>query len=273
MRKRTYKPRFYFFFIGFTLIALLLAIYLAHSIYQKQQLDYTIEELPELSFKSDIELTKWHNTETKYVYLTFDDGPSKNASQILDILKQYNIPATFFVLGASINGNSQSREILNRMVDEGHYIGLHSMTHQQNILYGSNGPTNFVKEMKEVQTLISNLTDGFQSEICRAPYGTGGGTFTASHVSAIKQAGIKCWDWDIDSLDWKYSNDPLTVFQNVQSQTQLKISQKDLIVLFHEKASTIAVLPQVIEYYQDLGYEFSAYNPNLSVDKMFFKTN
>ncbi|MDE5977800.1 MAG: polysaccharide deacetylase [Turicibacter sp.] len=270
-RKRKYKLRFYIFFIGFILIALITTIYLAKSIYQSKQLDYTTEEIHELSFKSTTDLTKWHNKETKYVYITFDDSPSKNAPQILDILKQYNVPGTFFVLGTSIRNNSQSKEILNRMVAEGHYIGLHSMTHDKNILYGDNGPANFVREMKEIQSLISNLTNGFQSELCRAPYGTGGGTFTNAHVDAIEQAGIKCWDWDVDTLDWKYSNDPATVFQIFQNQMQINQSKKDLVVLFHEKASTLVVLPQIIEYFQDLGYEFSAYHPDLSINKMFFK--
>ena len=141
---------------------LLSAIYIFHSAYQDKQLVYAVEETPELSFKSSVELTKWHNTEAKYVYLTFDDGPSNNASKILDILKEYKVPATFFVLGSTINRNSQAQDILNRMVDEGHYIGLHSMTHDKDILYGLNGPANFVREMKEVQTLISTLTDGFR---------------------------------------------------------------------------------------------------------------
>lgn len=250
---------------------LLSAIYIFHSAYQDKQLVYAVEETPELSFKSSVELTKWHNTEAKYVYLTFDDGPSNNASKILDILKEYKVPATFFVLGSTINRNSQAQDILNRMVDEGHYIGLHSMTHDKDILYGLNGPANFVREMKEVQTLISTLTDGFQSEICRAPYGTGGGTFTSLHVPAIEQANIKCWDWDVDSLDWKYSQNPSTIFEIIKTQTQLNQSKKDLIVLFHEKDATVSVLPRVIEYYQNLGYEFLPYSKDLAVDKMFFK--
>lgn len=265
------KKKRFSLFIGIMLISILSVFYLINSVYQKQQFIYTVEEIPDLSYRESIELLKWHNNETKYVYLTFDDGPSKNTPQILDILNQYDIPATFFVLGTSIKGHSQSQEILNRMIAEGHYIGLHSMTHDKNILYGSNGPTNFVNEMKQVQTLISTLTNGFQSEICRAPYGTGGGTFTSSHVSAIQQANIKCWDWDVDSLDWKYSQDPDSVFDIVQSQTELNQSKNNLIVLFHEKASTVAILPQVIEYYLNLGYEFLPYSPNLSVDKLFFK--
>lgn len=255
-------------------IILLLGIYFINStinFYRYEQLVYASENHRELSFKPSVELTKWHNKESKYVYLTFDDGPSRNSQKILDILDQYDIPATFFVLGASINANSESREILNRMIEEGHYIGLHSMTHDKNILYGSNGPTNFVKEMTDVKALVSKLTDGFESSICRAPYGTGGGTFNEGHLMAIQQANIKCWDWDVDSLDWKYSQDSSTVFQIVQNQTQINHSKNNLIVLFHEKDSTVAVLPEVIRYYQDLGYEFLSYNDDNLVDKMFFK--
>ena len=269
-KRRIYTPKFYVL-VGLFSITLLSAIYLINNLPSEQQLAYAMEETQELSFKSEVELDKWHNKETKYVYLTFDDGPSKNAPKMLDILKQYNVPATFFVLGSSINGNSKSKEILNRMLEEGHYIGLHSMTHNKNILYGSNGPSNFVREMQEVKELVSTLTDGFQSEICRAPYGTGGGTFTSGHVTAIQQANIKCWDWDVDSLDWKYAQDPATVLQIVKTQTQYNKSKKDLVVLFHEKDSTVSALPQVIEYYKSLGYEFAPYSSNLSVERMFFK--
>lgn len=269
--RRRYQKRFY---ILITICSLLLVatIYSIISLYQGQELGYAVEDIQELSFKPSVELTKWHNNEVKYVYLTFDDGPTKNAPKILDILKQYDIPATFFVLGSSIKGSNQSQEILNRMIQEGHYIGLHSMTHDRRILYGTNGPINFVSEMKELKLLVSNLTDGFQSEICRAPYGTGGGTFTSSHVAAIQQANIKCWDWDVDSLDWKYSKDPSTVYEIIKNQTQMNLSKKDLIVLFHEKDSTVSVLPKVIEYYQNLGYEFMPFSSNNSVNRMFFKT-
>ena len=208
----------------------------------------------------------------KVVYLTFDDGPTKNAPKILDILNQYNVKGTFFVLGSSISNNANASEVLNRMVDEGHYIGMHTMSHDYKHLYGDNGPANFVAELQEEQKLISEITNGFDSQLCRAPYGTGGGTFTPAHITSLNQAGFKCWDWDVDSLDWKYA-DANKVIEDVKHDTELRKDATNLVVLFHEKNSTLEALPKVIEYYQSLGYEFLPYNPDQHFSRNFFHSD
>lgn len=80
------------------------------------------------------------------VYLTFDDGPNQYTPKLLDVLKRYDVKATFFILGKKIKGNEA---ILQRIVDEGHTIGLHSMTHDKKTFYRS--PQTAVNEMKQVQ--------------------------------------------------------------------------------------------------------------------------
>lgn len=268
-RKKSYKPRFYILsgFVGLLLIA---GSFLINLQLQSSQLSFNPENVDYVNFEPMKEIKKWHNQEMKFVYLTFDDGPTKNVETILDILNEYHIPATFFVLGTAINNNSNSESILNRMINEGHYIAMHTMTHNYDHLYnGANAPQNFVNELKEEQQLIASLTNGFESELCRAPYGTGGGTFKDGHVQALKNNGFKCWDWDVDSLDWKYKNAE-QVMENVQYYTELNSNKQNLVVLFHEKNSTIDVLPRVIEYYRDLGYEFLAYSKDQHFSKNFF---
>ena len=76
------------------------------------------------------------------------------------------------------------------MKDSGHYIGMHTMTHNYNHLYGENGPANFVAELKEEQALIEEITGGFKSELCRAPYGTGGGTFKPEHIKDLMKQDL-----------------------------------------------------------------------------------
>ena len=115
------------------------------------------------------------------------------------------------------------------------------------------------------------MTGGFKSELCRAPYGTGGGTFTPEHIKALNEAGFKCWDWDVDSLDWKYS-DANQILEKIEADTQLKSAATNLVVLFHEKNSTLEALPRVIEYYQNLGYEFLPYNPEQHFSRNFFNS-
>lgn len=268
--KKSYKPKFYLL-TSFIAILLVTGSFLVNLQLQNRHLSLSQEDIDYVSFEPMQEIKKWHNQDMKFVYLTFDDGPTHNSEKILDILKVNHVPATFFVLGTSIDNNPNSQAILNRMISEGHYIGMHTMTHEYDNLYkGPDAPQNFTNEIKEEQQLIASLTNGFESQLCRAPYGTGGGTFTDAHVQALKENGLKCWDWDVDSLDWKYTN-PNQVMENVKYYTEVNAKKENLVVLFHEKNSTIAVLPRVIQYYRDLGYEFLAYDPNHHFSKNFFR--
>lgn len=268
-RRRRVKPRFY------VLLSLVVVLAVATSFFinvsgQVKNLNITTAEANYLDFEDIKQVTQWHNKEVKFAYLTFDDGPSRNTSAILDILDSYGIKGTFFVLGTAIENYSNSEAMLQRMANDGHYIGMHSMSHDLNYLYkDENAAQNFVGEMREQQALISEITGGFESTLCRAPYGTGG-TFTAEHVAALKEAGIKCWDWDIDSMDWSYST--AQIMDKIEADMTLWNRPNNNVVLFHEKDVTVEVLPQVIEYFLAEGYEFLPYNPQNHVIKNLIKS-
>lgn len=194
----------------------------------------------------------------KVVYLTFDDGPSRYSLEILDVLDQYDVPAIFFVIGENIEMFSNAKEILTEMVERGHYIGLHSMTHNMDSLYhGPNAPQNFVKEMLADQKMVYDLTEGFTSQLCRPPYG-GRNHLTREHYVALEEAGITCIDWNVDSLDWSKSSAD-QIFRQVVAEQKRNQDAKEVVLLFHEKKFTLEVLSQVIEYYRSLGYEFMSY--------------
>ena len=239
---------------------------------QTANITFKTSELTHLDSIEKQELTMWHNDEVKFVYFTFDDGPSRNTSELLDILKAEDVPGTFFLLGDSIERVADSKELVARIANEGHYLGLHSMTHVYDTLYkGPNAPQNFVNEMFETQELIAEYANGFKSTLVRAPYGTGGGTFTPNHVTAVANAGLKVWDWDVDSVDW--SDSPSQIIENLKTFTEIKADQQHLIVLFHEKDTTLQALPQAIKYYRDLGYEFAAYDPDHHVVSNFMQSD
>ena len=103
--------------------------------YQVHHLSILTQNKGELTFEDIPPIESWHNKEAKFVYLTFDDGPSKNADKILDVLDQYDVKGTFFVLGSAIEGYSKSNEVFKRMEDTGHYIGMHTMSHNYSYLY------------------------------------------------------------------------------------------------------------------------------------------
>lgn len=193
----------------------------------------------------------------KVVYLTFDDGPSKYTLDLLDLLDKEDVSAIFFVIGENIDLLSNANEVLNEVVKRGHYIGLHSMTHDMDKLYNvPEAPQNFVNEMLEVRAKIKELT-GFESNLCRPPYG-GKTHLKAGHYKALEEARIECVDWNVDSLDWAKSSTD-AIFNQVVADLKHSDYPNEVVLLFHEKKLTLEVLPRVIEYYRNLGYVFMPY--------------
>lgn len=270
-RQKRVKPRFYVLLI---LIALLVMAgsFFINVIQQVNGLSMATVEPTYLEFEEIKTVDKWHNKEVKFAYLTFDDGPSRNTEKILDILDSYDIKGTFFVLGTSINRYSDSHAMLKRMADTGHYIGMHSMTHNYEYLYGADtAASNFAGEILEEQALIKEITGGFESKLCRAPYGTGG-TFTDEHVVALNKINMKCWDWDVDTYDWATGSTVDSILQKVETDMKLWNYPSNAVILFHEKDLSVEALSKVIEYYLELGYEFLPYNPDNHIVKNLFNS-
>lgn len=208
----------------------------------------------------------------RVVYLTFDDGPSKYSYELMDLLDEYDVSAIFFVIGENLDLFSESKQILNEMIERGHYIGLHSMTHNRSKLYYSqNAPQYFVNEMLTVKEKIAELTEGFESELCRAPYGARN-HFKKGHYAAVDEVGLKCVDWNLDSLDWSKSSAD-QIYNQVVAQLKQNNYPNEVVVLFHEKKLTLQVLPRVIEYFRSLGYEFAPYQEGQEFECCLHKDN
>ncbi|HHP1115689.1 polysaccharide deacetylase family protein [Bacillus cereus group sp. MYBK163-2] len=187
----------------------------------------------------------------KVVYLTFDDGPSELTGKFLDVLKEQHVASTFFMQGSTLQ-NTGFQENVKRAVKEGHYIGAHSMTHNSDKLYKKG---QFVTEMKETLALIHNIT-GTTPKLVRPPYGSAPGLKGQDIRNKIVEAGIKVWDWTIDSNDWKLKGNPQQIIENVKRTTTEDVE----VVLMHEKLQTLQALPEIIKFYKEKGYEFGVYN-------------
>ncbi|MGF2772136.1 polysaccharide deacetylase family protein [Bacillus cereus] len=187
----------------------------------------------------------------KVVYLTFDDGPSELTGKFLDVLKEQHVASTFFMQGSNLQ-NTGFQENVKRVVKEGHYIGAHSMTHNSDKLYKKG---QFVTEMKETLALIHNIT-GTTPKLVRPPYGSAPGLKGQDIRNKIVEAGIKVWDWTIDSNDWKLKGNPQQIIENVKRTTTEDVE----VVLMHEKPQTLQALPEIIKFYKEKGYEFRVYN-------------
>lgn len=195
----------------------------------------------------------------RVAFLTFDDGPSWNTATILDILYDAQVPATFFLLGESMI-HPNTNELMERILAEGHYIGLHSMTHDFATLYtGVGAADRFVDEMLQLQRIIYDAV-GHHTNLCRAPFGMISGFRPDSgHQQAIDEAGIKCVDWNVDPQDW--TNTAPLIIEYVVEQTTTLDFPPELVIVLHEQHQTIEALPAIISFLREHGYVFKAYAP------------
>ncbi len=203
----------------------------------------------------------------KVIYLTFDDGPSKYTQEVLNILKQENIKATFFVIGSHAE---QFQSLIKSEKQYGHYVGLHSMTHDYRKLYTQG---NFLSEMKEVQQILQRVIHE-NPMLCRPPYGSKPG-LTQDLRNQVAEAGLKIWDWTIDSLDWKYNKVPLEesvpkIVENVISQAN---NDKEIVLMHDIHPQSIKALPEIIKQLKIKGYIFRAYSEKEHMPLNFWHDN
>ena len=181
----------------------------------------------------------------KKVYLTFDDGPSSNTDQILDILKDYDVKATFFVVGKT---DERSVKAYQRIVEEGHTLAMHSYSHKYDEIYESKEA--FARDLNSLQEYLYETT-GVWPRIYRFP---GGSSNTVSKVDMqelieyLTDIGITYFDWNVASGDAVSRTLPAeTIVNNCLSGIE---KQKESVILMHDasnKETTIEALPQIIE--------------------------
>ena len=200
----------------------------------------------------------------KIVYLTFDDGPSENTTKILDILKENDVKATFFIISPYIPSHN---EIVKRIYDEGHSLGNHTADHEFNKIYTSEEA--FMKSLNKQQEFIKSLT-GSECRIFRFPGGSKntlvrnahGKDFTKNIIIKLEQEGFHCYDWNVDSGDSHASSVPVgTICNNILKEMKDKEGnfKNPAIVLMHDcrtKKTTVQALPEIIKIFKDNGYEF-----------------
>ncbi|NLM05246.1 MAG: polysaccharide deacetylase [Clostridiales bacterium] len=195
--------------------------------------------------------------DTKIAYLTFDDGPSPNVTPvILDILNEYDIKATFFVLGNQVRKNP---EVLLKIAKEGHLIGNHTYSHDYKYIYKNS--KNFLSDLKRAEDLLNGvlgeeLRKQFNSTLIRFPGGSFGDK-KASTRKAVLENGYKYVDWNVLNGDAEGIN--LSVDKLVARFKQTLRNQHSAVILMHDhdaKKTTAESLPEIIEYLQSEGYTF-----------------
>jgi peptidoglycan/xylan/chitin deacetylase (PgdA/CDA1 family) len=179
-----------------------------------------------------------------YVYLTFDDGPSKHTSLILNYLRKHNVPATFFV----IPGNSSS-QLLNMILKDGHAIGVHTFSHDYYEIYSS--VEAFLADFKKAYDLIYKQT-GVKPEIFRFPGGSRNSynnDVRKEIVAEMTRRGFVHFDWNVDSKD--YADATWTQMYNTVLKEVAENTAKGYrsIILMHDRPggmNTVLVLEDII---------------------------
>lgn len=198
--------------------------------------------------------------QTQKVYLTFDDGPSENTAKILDILKEKNIKATFFVIGKE---DEESKALYQRIIAEGHTLGMHSFTHKYSVIYDS--LDSFEEDVNHLQSYLAEIT-GVEPSIMRFP---GGSSNQVSNIDMtefiryLNQEGITYYDWNVasgDATSQAYTADELV--QNVITDVE---KYDTSIVLMHDaatKGTTVDALGPMIDQLEAMGVELLPIDEN-----------
>lgn len=208
----------------------------------------------------------------KIAYLTFDDGPSIVTPHILDTLNQYEIKATFFIVGRNVPGHEA---ILKRIVAEGHALGGHTYSHNYQLVYKNKEA--FFADFDKGNELIEKAS-GVKPSVFRYP---GGSTNTISLTyqdpkrynkqktvmneikAEAKQRGYAFIDWNVTNGDAR--SNKYTAAQAIANVKQQVKNQKEVVILMHDsstKKPTADALPEIITFLKEKGYRFEAIHPD-----------
>ena len=206
-------------------------------------------------FVKERTVTHVNNPDTgdKVIYLTFDDGPGASTPRLLDILKKYNVQATFFVV------NTRYISTIKRASEEGHTIAIHTTTHKFKEIYASEEA--YFDDLYKMQDIIKQYT-GKTAMLMRFP---GGGSNTISSFNKgimtrltklVEQIGFTYFDWNVDSKDAGGATTAKQVYNNVVSGIGNKTNA---VVLMHDiKTYSIDAVEKIIVWGLENGYTFRA---------------
>lgn len=226
----------------------------------EEQTEGNTMPIPTLTQVGKDNLKNIYISNEKIAYLTFDDGPSLNITpQILNILNQYEIKATFFLLGRNV---ARYPELVKQEYDSKHYLANHGYSHSYDTIYSN--PQMVLDEYTRTEQLIRDSIgiQEYSSHLFRFPGGSGGKKYSTVKAQAKQLLS----DNDILYIDWNsLTNDSVgkptkeSIMNNLISTVGTKNS---IVVLMHDASSkqlTADMLPQVLDYLIEQGYTFKTF--------------
>ncbi|MDL2280494.1 polysaccharide deacetylase family protein [Selenomonadales bacterium OttesenSCG-928-I06] len=180
-------------------------------------------------------------TTHKVVAITIDDGPhAKTTPEILQVLQEKNVKATFFILGVNAEKNM---DILKQEAEQGHELANHGYSHKD---FSKLTSENILKELNITEQMLESV--GVKPILFRPPFGT----YNDNSLEIIKQKGYITVLWSVDSSDWSLVSE-VTIINNV-----VKNIKPGDIILFHDgqyPINTMKALPTIIDKLREEGYE------------------
>lgn len=191
----------------------------------------------------------------KTAFLTFDDGPSERTAEILDILKERNIKATFFVTGKT---TEFAKSMMRRIVDEGHTIAIHTYTHEFRQIYSS--VPAYLDDFNNIYNLVYDVT-GVKASIFRFPGGSKNGFNRCTYrefINEMTRRGFDYFDWNVSCGD-AVSKTPTPVETCISNVLNNSAGLSNCVVLMHDlkqKTTTVQALPEIIKGLSEQGFKF-----------------
>ena len=189
----------------------------------------------------------------KVLYLTFDAGYENGCTaQILDTLKKHDVKAAFFLVGNYLQKNA---DLVRRMVDEGHIVGNHTMTHPD--MSAITDKAAFQAELEGLEALFRDITGKELPKYYRPPQGI----YSEENLKMAKELGYHTVFWSLAYKDWENDNQPTADYALGKL---IPRSHNGAVILLHSTSKTNAeVLNELLKQWKGLGYRFE------TIDKLF----
>lgn len=191
-------------------------------------------------------------------YLTFDDGPSRNTEKILEVLREKDVKATFFIVGTNA---LEHPERITAIAEQGSLVANHTQTHNTDKIYDD--VDALLEDLENGrQTILSILGDDYPDDLMRFPYGSTNRR-CRDYRDAVKDAGYRYFDWNALNGDAEHDASSRSTREHYEYLVRTVDDQasrgRDLIILMHDtnsKGKTVEMLGDAIDYIRSLGYEF-----------------
>ena len=187
------------------------------------------------------------DTSQKVLYLTFDAGyENGNTEKILDVLKKHQVPAAFFLVG---NYMEKNKDLVRRMVDEGHIVGNHTMHHPD---MQKKDEASFARELKDLEDLFREITGKELPKYYRPPQGL----YSKKNLELAQSLGYKTVFWSLAYADWDNNKQPTKEYAFSKLLPRI---HNGAVLLLHSTSKTNAdILDELLTRYKEMGYRFAS---------------